>query len=439
MPKHALDARFVKVATSGGKDREFYWDASLAGFGLMVTANGARSYVVQYRNADGISRRMTINGNRKFGAAKKEAKKLLGKVASGDDPLADKRKQRDARENTLRRIVENEYLADDDVKKLRSISEKRWTFERYVFPTLGMQPVTEIKRSEIVRMLRKVRQNHGPGAANNAYRVLSRFFTWYIPSANDDFVSPIVRGTYSQTKHDGARTLADDEIRILWDVANEGRNAYDHYLKFTLLTAVRLNESAQMTRSELSADGMEWTIPAGRYKGQDGKSAHAHLIPLSPLAREVLAQTPVRQVGGKDSQWVFSSFGTKPISGFNNFKTAFDKRLAAAFEKEGEATRKRVIADLNDRYPGKGFEPFDAKWTTHSLRKTARTLLSRVRVDERTAEKCLGHVTGGIIGKYDHHEHKAEKRAAFEALAREIERIVEGKPANVVPLSSARA
>ena len=72
------------------------------------------------------------------------------------------------------------------------------------------------------------------------------------------------------------------------------------------------------------------------------------------------------------------------------------------------------------------------------MRKTARTLLSRVRIDERTAEKCLGHVTGGIVGKYDHHEHKAEKRTAFEALAREIERIVDGGPANVVPLSSAR-
>jgi integrase len=439
MPKRELDARFVKQATSAGKEREFYWDTSLSGFGLMVTANGARSFVVQYRNADGTSRRMTINGGRKFAGAKREAKKLLGKVASGDDPLADKQKQRDAREDTLRRIVENEYYTDDDVKKLRSLDEKKGTFERYIFPTLGTKPITEIKRSEIVRMLRNVRQKHGHGAANNAFKMLSRFFTWYIPTADDDFVSPIVRGTYSQTKGDGARTLTDDEIRILWNVASEGRNAYHHFIRFTLLTATRLNESAQMTRGELSSDSTEWTIPAARYKGQDGKSAHAHLIPLSPLARAVLAKVPVHQVGGKISDWVFTSNGTKPISGFTELKKAFDKRLDAALEKEGETTRDRIIADLNERYPGKGFIPFDAKWRTHSLRKTARTLLSRCGIDRYTAEKCLGHIEGGIVGTYDHHEAKPQKRTAFEALAREVERIVEGKPANVVPLSSARA
>src|SRR5262249_48301667 len=194
----------------------------------------------------------------------------------------------------------------------------------------------------------------GPGAADNAFKVLSRFFTWYIPSADDDFVSPIVRGTYSQTKGDGARTLTDDEIRILLNVASEGRNAYDHFIRFTLLTATRLNESAQMTRGELLADGSEWTIPAARYKGQDGKSAHAHLIPLSPLARDVLAKTPAIN----NSAWVFTSYGRTPISGFNELKKAFDARLHAALEKEGKATRDRIVADLNARYPGKGYQPF---------------------------------------------------------------------------------
>src|SRR5262249_16652889 len=206
-----------------------------------------------------------------------------------------------------------------------------------------------------------------------------------------------------------------------------------------LLTATRRNESARMMRGELSPDGMEWTIPTHRYKGQDGKSAHAHLIPLSPLAREVLAKVPVLQVGGKDSDVIFTLDGKTPITGFSNFKTALDKRLKVALEKEGEATRNRIVADLNYRYPGKNYQPFDGKWTTHSLRKTARTLLSRIGIDKSIAEKCLGHIEGGIVGVYDHHEAKPQKRIAFEALAREVERIVKGDTANVVPLSSARA
>ena len=70
MPKKALSAKFVATAPKPDKEREFYWDERLPGFGLMITANGARSYVVQYRNADGVSRRITINGSRKFATAK---------------------------------------------------------------------------------------------------------------------------------------------------------------------------------------------------------------------------------------------------------------------------------------------------------------------------------------------------------------------------------
>jgi len=430
-----LNEAFVaKAKAPAEKDREFFWEETTPGFGLMVTAKGARSFVLQYR-ADGESHRMKINGGRSLNQARREAKSLLGKIADGENPLRDKREQRNARKDTLQRVVEDEYLADTDVSKLRSFDHKCGVFERYIFPALGTRPITEIKRSEIVRMLRKVKQIKGPGAADNAFKVLSRFFTWYIPLADDDFVSPIVRGTHSQTKGDGARTLTDDEIRILWNVASEGRNSYDHFIRFALLTATRRNEAAQMTWAELSADRTEWTIPESRYKGQDGKSAHAHLIPLSPLARDVLSKVPV--LGGKG--WVFTSYGTRPITGGSHFKDALDKRLQATLDAEGEATRRRIVADLDSRYPGKGYQPFDVRWTTHSLRKTARTLLSRAGIDKHIAEKCLGHIEGGIAGVYDHHENKLEKRTAFEAFAREVERIVEGKAANVVPLSSARA
>ena len=62
MPTETLTEKFVAKATSQGKERELYWEPSLPGFGLMVTAAGARSFIVQYRNVDGVSRRMKING-----------------------------------------------------------------------------------------------------------------------------------------------------------------------------------------------------------------------------------------------------------------------------------------------------------------------------------------------------------------------------------------
>lgn len=98
--------------------------------------------------------------------------------------------------------------------------------------------------------------------------------------------------------------------------------------------------------------------------------------------------------------------------------------------------RDRIIADLNKLYPGRGFLPFDSKWTTHSLRKTARSLLSRAGVTSEIAEKCLGHVVGGVEGLYDHHSYATEKRIAFEALAREIDRIRAGRVDNVLAFAA---
>jgi integrase len=87
----------------------------------------------------------------------------------------------------------------------------------------------------------------------------------------------------------------------------------------------------------------------------------------------------------------------KPFSGFSKAKLALDKAIAAIREREGR-------------------EPM-ANWTLHDLRRTARTLLSRAKVPADHAERCLGHVIGGVRGVYDRHGFLDEKRCAFEALA----------------------
>ena len=62
-------------------------------------------------------------------------------------------------------------------------------------------------------------------------------------------------------------------------------------------------------------------------------------------------------------------------------------------------------------------------WTLHDLRRTARSLLSRAGVASDHAERCLGHVIGGVRGIYDRHEYFEEKKA-FEALAAQIDMII---------------
>jgi hypothetical protein len=61
--------------------------------------------------------------------------------------------------------------------------------------------------------------------------------------------------------------------------------------------------------------------------------------------------------------------------------------------------------------------------------------MSRAGVHADHAERCLGHVIGGVRGVYDRHGYRDEKARAFEALAALIERIVQPPVKNVVPLN----
>jgi integrase len=63
-------------------------------------------------------------------------------------------------------------------------------------------------------------------------------------------------------------------------------------------------------------------------------------------------------------------------------------------------------------------------WTPHDLRRTARTLLSRVGVAPHVAELALNHSLGKLLHTYDRHDFAAELRNAFDRLGVEVERIV---------------
>src|SRR5580704_13092564 len=94
-----------------GAERTVFWDETLPGFGLMVTKGGHRSFVYQYRAA-GRSRRMSFPVELGLEKARKEAKKALGGVAAGGDPLQERRRAAAEAENTLQSICE-EYLRRD--------------------------------------------------------------------------------------------------------------------------------------------------------------------------------------------------------------------------------------------------------------------------------------------------------------------------------------
>jgi hypothetical protein len=99
MSSGRITKRSVDAFNCGpGKDREILWDDALSGFGLAAFPSGKKVYVAQYRQG-GRSRRTTIgeHGRLTPDEARSEAKKLLGAVETGSDPIAERKAAREVR------------------------------------------------------------------------------------------------------------------------------------------------------------------------------------------------------------------------------------------------------------------------------------------------------------------------------------------------------
>jgi integrase len=391
MRSKLTEAFIKKAAPPENTDRIIYWDESLPGFGLVVTKTGHRSFVFQYR-AGNRSRRMTFSIGLGYEKARKEARKALGGVAAGRDPLEEKRKAEALAENTLQAICE-EYLKREG-GRLRSKSQLEGALKRAVYPKLGARQIGDIRRSDIVRLLDNIQDERGPVAADFALATIRKIMSWHA-RRTDDFRSPIVSGMARSNPNERKRerVLTDDELRAFWKASGDATGPFGPLLRFILLTASRRMEAASLTRRDLV--GSDWIIPATRYK-----TKNETVLPLSKAAQEVLASIP--EIKGVD--YVFTT-GNKPIGGFSQFKNNFDRK-----------------AGLSD-------------WRIHDLRRTARSLMSRAGVPTDHAERCLGHAMGGVRGTYDRYAYHAEKKAAFEALAGQIDRIINPQD-NIVPIRS---
>src|SRR3569623_3310495 len=70
----------------------FYREDILQGFALRITSSGMKSFVVEKRIKDKVRRKpLGRYGHLTVEQARKEAQKLLGKVATGVDPIAERR------------------------------------------------------------------------------------------------------------------------------------------------------------------------------------------------------------------------------------------------------------------------------------------------------------------------------------------------------------
>ena len=364
------------------------------GLYVVVQPSGRRGFCVRYR-FNGVPKKLTLPNGVTLAQARKLAADAMFEVARGNDPGVAKRTrveaQRRAAADTFGAIAD-EYLRREG-HKIRTAEWRRKVLNRLVLPVLGTQPIAEIRRSDIIRLLDTIEEGNGPVMADRTLSVISRICNWHA-ARSDEFRSPIVRGMVRTSARERARerTLTDNELRAVWKTAETFAKPFGPLVQFLLLTAARCGEAAGMTWGELS-DGT-WTLPAARNK------VKVDLVrPVSAAAQRVLAELP-RVV---DCKFIFTSDGRRA---FNNFST-----MKAAFNQASGTT----------------------DWTLHDLRRTARSLMSRAGVPSDHAERCLGHVLPSIRATYDRHAYSTEKLQAYEKLATQIEHIVSPRP-NVVPM-----
>jgi len=371
-------------------------DRGCAGLYVVVQpVTGKKSFALRYRRpGSGKPAKLTLgNGAMTLAEARKAATDAQHKLGQGVDPgvakLDEAQRAALARADTLQAVAE-QYLKREG-PKLRTLAQRKDTFTRLIFPTLGAKPIAEIKRSDVVRLLDKVEDDNGPRMADICLAAIGKLMNWHA-ARDDDFKSPIVKGMSRAgpaSERARSRILDDDELRALWR-ATEGAGAFGAFTRFLVLTSARRSEAARMTWDELS--GLDWILPAARNKAKQDL-----VRPLSAAALAVLAGMP--QVD--DCPFVFTS-GRKPINDFSRMKRQLDAKSGVA------------------------------GWTLHDLRRTSRSLMSRAGVNSDHAERCLGHVIGSVRKTYDRHEYHAEKKHAFEALAAQIEQIVNPPPGSVL-------
>jgi integrase len=386
------------------------------GFGVRVTAAGARAFVLNYR-LRGREHRYTIGAWPDWSALKavREARHLRQRIDRGENPIADRIPSPATASVTS---VIDEFVAryvrnPKQPLRERTADEYESAFKRLVKPRIGKLGIYDVRRSHLTKMLDEIEDVNGPVAADRTLAYLRKALNWYA-TRDDQFNVPVVRGMARIKAKERARTrvLSDDEIRAIWpELAKAG--TFGALIKTLLLTAQRRDEVAQMSRKEIGSDGI-WTIPAERYK-----TKCTNFVPLSKAAFAVIAAQPT--IDGSD--YVFSSRAKTPFSGFSKSKAALDRAVLAAMQKLAKK--------------GAKVEPIP-KWTLHDLRRTAKTLMARAGVRPDISERVLGHVIAGVEGTYDRHSYADEKRDALKKLAEIVERILNPPPANVMMLAERR-
>jgi integrase len=288
------------------KGNRIVYDSEVAGFGVRVTAAGARSFVLNYYTVAGVERRHTIGGWPTWTAtdARREAHRLRRLIDEGGDPLADIAAERAA--PTMAELCNR--FESEHLPRKRPSTQREYTsiLEKHVRPFFGNHDkVADVTFAEVDRLHRRITAAGSPYRANRALAVVSKMFVlaerWQMREANSNPCHSVERNHESKRK----RYLSGDELGRLVNAlaAHPDREAVD-IVRLLLLTGSRKGEVLGMRWADVNLGSGIWTKLAA-----DVKQGTDHVVPLSAPARQLLSDIRARRTAREKvlGKYVFPS------------------------------------------------------------------------------------------------------------------------------------
>ena len=206
------------------------------------------------------------------------------------------------------------------------------------------------------------------------------------------------------------RVLSNDEIRWFWQATQTIGEPFTSIYRLLLLLGQRLNEVACMTDDELSADGATWNLAGNRTK-----NGRAHVVPLPPLARAIIAGVKRKP----NASLVFTTNGHTAPSGWSRATNRLRAGMLALAQQE------------------RGADAVVQAFVLHDARRTFVTGLVELGVPPHVVELVVNHISGskaGVAGTYNRSEMLPERKAALERWSAHVAGLVSGGTDNVVSL-----
>jgi integrase len=276
---------------------------SVAGFGVRLTAAGARSFILNYRTKSGRERRYTIGATERWTAtdARKEANRLRRLIDEGGDPLADIEAEREAPTMTeLCDRFEAEWLPR---KRTTTAAFYERILRCHIRPHFGKHiKVADVVGNDIDKLHRKVTNTGHTYVANRVVAVLSKMFDlaerWGMREQNTNPCEKIERNKEYLRK----RYVEGDELaRLCTALAEHPDKEAADIIRMLLLTGARKGEVLSMVWRDVDLSKGIWSKPASSTKQKED-----HVVPLSAAARQLLSE---RRGKGPVGEFVFRGDG----------------------------------------------------------------------------------------------------------------------------------